>query len=84
MGESLNPHVHDRWIFGPLGTLIYGFEYAKIHQKSKNTPGNISGILTFENRTWNFAKKWLKLCILEICNMMFDMLESWISLILKL
>ena len=29
MGETENLNFHDFWIFGPVGTLIYGFEYAK-------------------------------------------------------
>ena len=53
MGESEILGVQDLWIFGPLGTLICGFEYTKLIQKYKKTPNSCLEIFCF-NGFWEF------------------------------
>ena len=35
MGETEHLDFHDFWVLEPLGTLIYGFEYTKLLQKTR-------------------------------------------------
>ena len=47
MWEAETQHVNDFWIFGPMGTLSYGFEYTNLLLKYKKTYGNMSPNIIF-------------------------------------
>ena len=50
MGEAETQHFHDFWIFGPVGTLTYGFGYTKLLQKIKEQIwGHFSKFLFYRN-----------------------------------
>ena len=54
MGETENSTFHDFWILGPVGTLIYGFEYTNSFNETKQMMGTSFKISLVETEFLKF------------------------------